>query len=209
MLSVRAWLVALILAATALFAVGVAIERSNGHDERAEATATFAPAPQVTAGEAVLVDSDGDEGVAPASEGESAASEREPKQEDHSENGVGAESAGHSGGDNEEILGIDAEATPFVVLAVLASLALALAARARPSSTPVLITVSLAMLAFAAFDLREVFHQADESKTGLEVVAGVVAALHLAAALVAAVMLRRASEKSAGPASEVTATIGR
>jgi hypothetical protein len=165
----------------------------------------------LTEGEAVFVDSDGDEEAAPASDEESAPSDREPTEGKHAESGEGAdsakaeqhaekggtaagqeaghsesgESANHSEGNSEEVFGVDAEATPFVVLAVLASLALALAAWARPSSTPILVVVALAMLAFAVFDVREVFHQADESKTGLAVLAGIVAALHLAAAFLA------------------------
>jgi hypothetical protein len=41
------------------------------------------------------------------------------------------------------------------------------------------------MVVFAVLDLREVVHQLDEDNGGLAVLAGVVAALHLAAAAVA------------------------
>lgn len=45
--------------------------------------------------------------------------------------------------------------------------------------------VVVAMVAFAALNVRELFHQVDESKTGLALLAGTVAVLHLGAAFVA------------------------
>jgi len=48
------------------------------------------------------------------------------------------------------------------------------------------------MVMFGALDIREVFHQHDEAKTGLAVLAGIVAALHLAAAGVGGRMARTA-----------------
>jgi hypothetical protein len=51
--------------------------------------------------------------------------------------------------------------------------------------------VVVACLAFTAFDLREVAHQAGESRTGLALVAALVAALHLAAAATALALWRR------------------
>ena len=61
----------------------------------------------------------------------------------------------------------------------------------RPRSLAVLGVVAAAMLLFAVLDVREVFHQVDESRAGLAVLAGVVAALHLAAAMTAGVLARR------------------
>ena len=69
--------------------------------------------------------------------------------------------------------------------------------------TPLLAFVAVVMFAFAALDVREVVHQAGIDETGLAVLAGVVAALHLAAAAVAVVMAwqsRGASATSATPA---------
>jgi hypothetical protein len=63
-------------------------------------------------------------------------------------------------------LGIDVEAAPFVALAAVAS------------------------LAFAVLDVREVFHQVDENRAGLAMLAGAVAALHVSAAVVAGRMAR-------------------
>jgi O-antigen ligase len=89
-------------------------------------------------------------------------------------------------------LGVDIEAAPFVALAVLASLGLAAAAWLRPRWLLLLLVVAATMLAFAALDVREIFHQQDESRTGLAVLAAAIAALHLAAATVAGLMSREA-----------------
>jgi hypothetical protein len=79
-------------------------------------------------------------------------------------------------------LGIDVEATPFVAVAAVASLALAAAGWLSPRRAAL---IAVAMLAFAVLDAAEVFRQADR---GLAILAAVVAALHLAAAAVAAAM---------------------
>ncbi len=60
------------------------------------------------------------------------------------------------------------------------------------------------MLVFGVLDVREVFHQHDESNTGLAVLAGVIAGLHFAAAGVAALMARSARHPPA-PAAEMAA----
>src|SRR5204863_10063408 len=108
----------------------------------------------------------------------------------------GGESAGHrtakggnQAGDGErdeefKPFGVDIEAVPFIVLAAVASFALAVAAWLRPRVIPLLALVAVAMLAFAVLDVREIVHQADESNTGLAVLAAVIALLHLAAAAV-------------------------
>jgi hypothetical protein len=98
-------------------------------------------------------------------------------------------------------LGINVEAVPFVVLAAVASLALALAAWLRPRIVPLLLVAAGAMLAFGLLDVREVFHQSDESRTGLAVLAGVVAALHLSAVVVGGVMAGRVLPPRRGDAS--------
>ena len=100
---------------------------------------------------------------------------------------------------------MNVEAWPFVAAAVLASLALAAGAWLRPQLTPLLTLVAVAML---AFDVREVFHQGDINESGLAVLAGAVAALHLPAAAVAAAMASRsrgAAAASTGPAGTMAA----
>jgi hypothetical protein len=89
-------------------------------------------------------------------------------------------------------LGINIEAWPFVIAAVAASLALTAASWLRRQTPVLLAVVAIVMLAFTARDVREVAHQLDINKDGVAVLAGAVAALHLAAALVAAAMASRA-----------------
>lgn len=149
----RPVLVALILAATATFVVGVAIERSDEaghHDEGAH--------------------------VSPAENGTEAS-------EEHDEAAPVQSQAGEEHADEElRPLGVDIEAWPFVALAAAASLALAAAAWLNPRSGALLAFIAVAMLAFAALDIREVLHHADVDEGGLAVLAAAVAALHLAAA---------------------------
>ena len=142
-------LAVVIVAATAAFAVGVSIEKSE-NEEPAEASAEAAHA---------------ESGEGGSVEGE------------HTEAAGVHDEAFEEG---EELLGIDPESTPLVVLAVIGSLALALAVWARPDVRWLLPVVGFAMLAFAALDIREVFHQVDESNEGLAVLVGVVAVLLMA-----------------------------
>jgi hypothetical protein len=97
--------------------------------------------------------------------------------------------------------GLDVESAPFVALAAVASLGLAAAAWLRPRSIPLLALVAVAMLAFAVLDVREVFHQADEGRAGLAVLAVAIAALHLLAAATAGLMIRAGAAVRSGPAT--------
>lgn len=160
-------LIALLVAATAAFVVGVTIERSRGEAH---------PEPASTVeGEA------GEAGEAGHKEG------AESGEETRAEESPGA----HADEANAEtFLGIDYEAVPFIVLAAAFSLALAAAVWLRPESVPLLALVVVAMVAFAALDAREVVHQLDEDNGGLALLAGVIAALHLGAAAVAVALAR-------------------
>jgi hypothetical protein len=85
----------------------------------------------------------------------------------------------------ERVAGLDLESTPVVALAVAVGLVLTAAVLTRAGrDRRVLPAIAIEMLAWALLDLREVAHQLDESHTGVAAVAGVVAALHLAAAAV-------------------------
>ena len=100
----------------------------------------------------------------------------------------------HSEEDEEEtLLGVDVEATPFVVLAAIASIVLAAGAWIRPRWPLLLAGIALAMIAFGALDVREVVHQVEEENAGLAALAGIVAVLHFAAAWTAGTMHKRAS----------------
>jgi hypothetical protein len=182
-MDLRSLLVALVIAATAAFVVGVSIERGSEPAQHA-ASETVAPTNEIQEA--------GGEGEVQHAEGASAG---------------GATSAAEPHGELRP-LGIDVEAWPFVIAAALASLALAAGAWLRPMLTPLLTLVAVAMLAFAALDIREAFHQADINESGLAVLAGAVAALHLTAAAVAAAMASRSrgsAAPSAGPAGTMAA----
>jgi hypothetical protein len=79
------------------------------------------------------------------------------------------------------VFGIDTESTALVIAAVAMSLLLAAALWISGAALVPLAIAGFALVA-AAFDTREVFHQIDESRTNLIVIATIVAALHLAAA---------------------------
>jgi hypothetical protein len=170
-------LVALLVASTALFAVGVIAERSSKDTHTEPAAARAAET--------------GGESESEGAHGEGGASEATPS----GEAGHVESASGH--GEGERLFGVDVESTPLVVLAVLAGLALAaLAASQIGLLRGFLFTVVVIAVAWAALDIREVVHQLDESRTGVAVVAMAVAALHLA---VAAISGRLATQPSATP----------
>jgi hypothetical protein len=150
-MALRSLLGTLVLAATAAFVVGTALERNGGETRSAH--------------EAEAAEDDSEAHADGDAEAPDQRSELRP-------------------------LSIDVEAAPFVALAAVASIALALAAWLRPRATALLALVAAAMLAFAVLDVREVFHQVDENRTGLAMLAGAVAALHAGAAAVAGRMTR-------------------
>jgi hypothetical protein len=180
-MNLRVLLVGLIALSTIGFVVGTTIERNNedSHDESAEVVS---------------------EGSGEAhSEAEEGGETSEESEEAHSEE---AEPAGEAARDESEEefkpFGIDIEAAPFVALAAIASLGLAVAAWVQPRWLALLAVIALAMLAFSVLDIREVFHQNDESETGLMLLAAVIALLHLAAAVVAGLMARESRSNGSG-----------
>jgi hypothetical protein len=158
--SVSRLLVALIVAATAAFVVGVALERHDRAGEPARSSA--APQQEMP--------------TEHAREGEGGAAAE------------GAEGARrHEAGESSEtLLGVNPESTALVAAAVAFSLVLALAVWRASGTWWALGVVALAMAAFGALDVREAVHQASESRPGLTVLASAVAALHLGAALLSA-----------------------
>ena len=200
---------ALLVVSAAAFAVGVAIERSQ-HTERAERTAAVdgaeTSAETATASEppasTATGESSGESGsetgagsgatgegsAEPAATVESGAPEASPEASaTHTEQG-------------ETLFGISTESTGLVALAVVASLLLAVLLWARGAVPVLLVAALLVGVVFAAFDLREAFHQADLSNTGLVVTAIVVAILHGAVAVAAARLLAqgRAAARAVG-----------
>jgi hypothetical protein len=102
------------------------------------------------------------------------------------------------------LLGIDIEAIPFIVLAALASLALAAVGWMRPRWLLGLVAIAIAMAVFGVLDVREAFHQSDENKAGLVILAAVIAALHFAAAGASSAMAAR--RDASGPPTAGTMT---
>ncbi len=185
-LSLRALLIALLIASAALFAVGVAIERSQPtHSAAREATETRTDAPT-------------------------------PATETHAEDGAtSGETSGEATTGKasqpavkevtgERVFGINPESIGLVIAAALASLLLALALWRLPTSPPLLAFVALVALAFAIFDIREAVHQVSESRTSLTVVASIVAALHLATTGLALALARRARPGDIATSVEVS-----
>jgi hypothetical protein len=133
-----------------------------------------------------------------------AATHSETSSKSHTESAAEPGAAGETTHAEFRPFGINIEAVPFIVLAALASLGLAAAVWTRPRSLLVLGVVAVAMVLFAALDVREVFHQIDDNRTGLAVLAGVIATLHLAAAAVTGLLARREPPLT-GPAGAIPA----
>jgi hypothetical protein len=167
-----ALLVALLLVTSAaLFAVGVAIEKSEHHEENT------ALSPVGESGETSHADESGEQA------GEANASESHASGETTAER------------QSEKIAVIDPESWPLVGLAIAASLALAAGVYWRRGRW-LLAAVGFGIL-FAAADAREVVYQLDESNTTVATIAATLVALHLLVALVAAVALTRRSDDAA------------
>lgn len=163
-------LAGLIVLATIGFVIGVSVEKSDDHHE---------PAAGDTAGE-----------VGHPESGEEGEHSESAEEAEHAETG---EKAGAAEEHSEfKPLGIDLESTSLIVLAALGSLALAAAVWLRPRWLAALALTVLAMGAFAALDIAEVLHQTDVDETGLAILAGAVALLHAAAAVMALGLARAA-----------------
>jgi hypothetical protein len=189
LMRLRNVLVALIAISTVAFVVGTTIERNSKHTE--SAATLKAEGKTANAGESAAHRKA--EGLPPLTS--TTKSNEAPTAETTAHRR--AEVAHTQTHAELKPLGIDIEAVPFVALAAASSLLLALGAWMRPRWVLLLVGIAAAMLAFAALDVREVFHQGDESQTGLAVLAAFVALLHLGAAVVAGAMGRAAGGASA------------
>ena len=94
----------------------------------------------------------------------------------------------------EEVLGVNLESAPLVVLAVIISAVLA-AATWKTDRKLILLVTAMFAAAFAALDVAELSHQIKESAAAIAVIAGVIAVLHAVAALLAE--QRRAASSTA------------
>jgi hypothetical protein len=111
----------------------------------------------------------------------------------------GGESAAHlrSEGSNEQVFGINTESIPLVAAAVAISVLFAIALWLAPGLSVLLLAVVGLGIVSAVFDVREAAHQATENRGALEAIAIIVASLHLAAAALAGVMLRKSPRRTA------------
>jgi hypothetical protein len=215
--TLRLFVTLLLVASAALFAIGVAIERGSGHgathaalgidyvlvaDQHAGESAAHraAETPAHRAGEQKHPKS-----AAPAKRPSgNAPAEGKPG---HRESSTGSAHSGESAAQlasekkrGERVFGIDIESPALVIAAVAVSVLLAAALWLTGSVLAPLALAGFALVA-AIFDVREVFHQIDESRTNLTVIAAIVAALHLAVVAGALVLARRSQGQRPAPAA--------
>jgi hypothetical protein len=161
-LSLRAWLAGLLVLSAALFFVGIYLERAATTDS-GPAVEHPGPSPHV----------EGDEGE--AGEGGGAAQPTQP-----AENGETPEQ--HAA--EVQPLGIDLESSFLVGGAIIVSLVLAVAV-VRSVNPIIPIGIIAFSILFAVLDVLELVYQIGESRMGLALFAAVLAAIHVAAALIA------------------------
>ena len=169
-------LVALLVVSTALFIVGVAVERGWGSGGAAAAPHETSEAP------AAQADTEG----APTEAQEGAAA-REAQE--------------HAGAAEMQVAGFDLE-SPWVVAAVVLAALLLIMALVRVGYPIVVLVLLFAALATLA-DIREIVVQGANARTAIALLAGVVALSHLATALVALRVLHQ--RRGATPAPTTVA----
>ncbi len=150
-------LVCSLIASTALFTIGVAIERS--HAATSESPTAEVSSPGETGSEGGSTEGAGGESPTP---------------------GETSTTAEHSDAD-AVFLGVNLESWWLVGAVVVLSLGLAVAVWLRPIRPVFALSVVFGVV-FAAFDIAEVSHQVSASRTGLLVFAATVALLHLSTA---------------------------
>lgn len=97
----------------------------------------------------------------------------------------GAEAPAATANNQEAIFGINPESTPLIVAAIALSIGVVGAVWFYWRRPAVLWAAAVVMAAFAVLDIVEVAHQVAEAHPTLVVLAGTVAVLHLAAAVLA------------------------
>ena len=160
----RVIVAALFALSAGVFAIGVSVERSQSthHDE-----------PVARAG------------VTPAATAAEGSAEREAAEKKAPSTGQPAVAATETGSESsEKLFGVNTESAGLVVVVVAISLALA-AAAVVVRSPMILAAIIIVALGAAAFDVREVLHQIDESRNGVAALAVLTAALHILVAVVA------------------------
>src|SRR5262249_49931697 len=140
----------LLLASAAVVSLGVAVERSR--PQESHATATVAPGAGAPAsGETATSSEDGTGETTGDGGGGGPGGEQQAAREGwtgHSESG-------------ETLLGVGTESTPLVLVAIVGSVALAVALWLSGGSFLLFGSAAVLGIVFTAFDVREAFHQAD------------------------------------------------
>ena len=101
-----------------------------------------------------------------------------------------------------KILGVNTESVALMIVAVVASLLLALAVWLGRWPRPVLLCAAGFGLVFAAGDGRELVHQLDESHAGLAAIAAILIVLHLGVTALAAALYPRRGKTRMPAAAE-------
>jgi hypothetical protein len=140
-------------------------------------------------------DTHSDERTAQAGEHDEATESDEAIEAEAAERSTSEAEQAQADGDDERLVGIDIESPVLVTAAVVASVLLAgLVWRRRDRRLLVVIAVFAA--GFAVLDVAEVAHQLDEDHAWYALLAGLIAALHAAAAALA---LHQATTTDAEP----------
>ncbi len=188
----RGVLSALLVIGALLFVVGVAAERGDRHSEPARA-AVVGSVPVNAVPRTHVEGSGSEESEAATTSATELAGQAETP--GHPETGASVESS------EGRVLGVNLESNGVVGVGVILSVVLAALVWSRRSKI-VIVAVGAFTVAFAVFDIAEVIHQANGSHRGVAVLAALVAVAHLAAATVAAVLLR--TSPSTGSAATST-----
>jgi hypothetical protein len=176
----------LIVVSTALFVIGVAVERSQG--EAAEGTGTHQEVPGTP--ETGKVEESGEAKGGAENKGEVGHQDKgEVKGEVGHQEVPSSQADSEAGGQHgETILGINPEATGVVAAIVVGWLVLT--AGLLFFGPRVLILVALAAVAAAAFDALEVVGQLGRNNSGVAALAAVVALLHAAIGILSLLIWR-------------------
>ena len=167
-LSLRVWLAILLVASALLFFAGIYLERGS---VSTETPAAVVPSSQP---EASPAESGGEAGH---SEALAASAE------------TGGETATEHAAEARP-LGIDLESPLLVGGAIAISLVLAFAVLRTTNPLVPIAIIGVALL-FTLFDVLEVIHQLGGSRSGLALIAAVLAVLHIATALLAVRLVRQ------------------
>jgi hypothetical protein len=155
----------------------------------------------------VTSESDGDtrseETTAGTTEHNEAAESAEARETEGAEGSTGEE---ESGEDEERVLGVDVESPRLVTTAVVVSLLLAGLVWRRPTRA-VLIVIAVVAAVFAVLDAAEVAHQLDEDNTGLALLAGLIAAVHVAVAALSIRETTAPTDTAPEPVTAATSTL--